>query len=86
MALRQSLLPQYSLRQMLLVMTGCGVVFLAFSFAVRGAVWAVGIAVGVLSIALAMLVYAAFFGAVWAVAQTAARFRERRRSTSEERG
>jgi F0F1-type ATP synthase assembly protein I len=84
MALRQTLLPQYSLRQILLVMTGCGVVFLAFSFAVRGAAWAVGIAVGVLSIVLAMLVYAAFFGLIWALAQAGSRFG--RQSTTEERG
>jgi len=68
MAKSQALLPRYSLRHVLLITTGLGFVFLIASYGVRGSGWAAGIAVGLLSILVALIVYAALFALVWGAA------------------
>jgi hypothetical protein len=64
----QALLPRFSLRQVLLVTTALGFAFLIASYGVRGSGWAAGIAVGLMSILVALVVYAALFALVWGAA------------------
>jgi hypothetical protein len=68
MPVRQTLLPRYSLRQILTITTALGFVFLIASYGVRGASWAGGIALGLLSVLVALLIYGALFAFVWGAA------------------
>jgi hypothetical protein len=63
------LVPRFTIRAMLVVMTFCAVFFLVIGIAFRGQNWAWGIAIGVLSLAVTALVHAACFGMVWLFAQ-----------------
>ena len=72
---KQTLIPQYTIRQLLIVTAGFAVVSLVGAQAVRGAMWAVAASVGVMAVAATLAVHAAFFGMVW----LAYRFGERRR-------
>jgi amino acid transporter len=61
------LIPRYSIRWMLGIMTLCGLFFLVVSLGVRGHVWAAAIAIAVAALVLAILVQAVFFVvAYWA--------------------
>ncbi len=86
MPVRQMLLPRYSLRQILAITTALGFVFLIASYGVRGASWAGGIALGLLSVLAALLVYGAFFGLVWGAAVLGSWVKGRSTATAEERG
>jgi hypothetical protein len=59
------LAPRFSIRTALAVLTVCAVVSLLAGVAVRGQMWAWGITIGALSILVAALVHAAWFGLVW---------------------
>ena len=74
---KQTLIPQYTIRQLLVVTAGCSVVFLVGAQAFQGALWAMALSVGVLAVAATLLVHAAFFGIVW----LAYRLNERRHRT-----
>jgi hypothetical protein len=58
-------IPQFSIRWLLAVTAVCAVVFSVFGLAVRGQLWAVGVSAAVLSLVVAMFVYAALFTGVW---------------------
>jgi hypothetical protein len=45
--------------------------------AIRGQPWAWGVTIGILSLAFTLLVHAAWFGAVWMLAQMQARNQEK---------
>ncbi|MFO0897641.1 MAG: hypothetical protein U0836_09500 [Pirellulales bacterium] len=86
MPVRQTLLPRYSLRQILAITTALGFVFLIASYGVRGASWAGGIALGLLSVLAALLVYGAFFALVWGAAALGSWVKGRAATSGEERG
>ncbi len=61
------LIPRYSIRWMLGIMTVCGLFFLVVSLGIRGHVWAAAIAIAVAGLVLAIVVQAVFFVvAYWA--------------------
>ena len=64
------LLPRFSLRTMLWIAAGVAVASVFAGQAVGGRVWAMGVTIGLLSVAAALLVQAAFF----AVGSLAARW------------
>ena len=59
------LIPQFSLRWLLAVMTGCAVVFSVVGLGVRGHVWAAGISIGIGSLVILATIYALLFGMAW---------------------
>jgi hypothetical protein len=63
------LLPRFTIRALLVMVTICAFVFVIAGMAVRGQHWAWGITIGVLSLAFTMLVHAAWFSAVWMLAR-----------------
>jgi hypothetical protein len=63
----QKPIPQFTLRWMLGVMTGCAVVFSIVALAMRGYLWAFGISIAIGALVLLMLVCAALFFLVWIV-------------------
>lgn len=69
------LIPQFSLRWLLAVMTACAVVFSIFGLAVRGSHWAAGVSIAIVSLAVVMLIYAVVFGLVWAFSVVTSQFR-----------
>jgi hypothetical protein len=64
-----TLLPRFSIRALLGVLTICAVAFLIAGMAYRGQYWAWGVTIGVASLLLTALVHAAWFGVVWLFAQ-----------------
>ena len=65
------LIPRFTIRGLLLLMTVSSFFFLILTFAVRGRVWAIAVSVGVASLLLAFLGYAAVFGVAYLVASIA---------------
>ena len=63
------LLPQYSIRWLLLVMTASAVAFSTVALALRGYPWAIGVAVGLASLVVLGLVCAAVFALFWPLAE-----------------
>ena len=61
------LIPQYTIRRLLVITAACALVFSVFGLAARGHPWAIAVSVAVAAGAGACLVYAAVFGAVWAL-------------------
>ena len=77
------LLPRFTIRALLVMLTACAFVFVIAGMAVRGQHWAWGITIGILSVAFTLLVHAAWFGAVWMLAQMQSRKQEERARQSE---
>jgi hypothetical protein len=69
------LIPQFSIRDLLIAMTGVAVFSLVVSYALRGQIWAIAVAAGVGSIAAAFVGYAATFLVVWCIAALLAHLR-----------
>lgn len=63
------LLPRFTIRALLVMLTACAIVFLILGMAYRGQTWAWGISIGLLSLLLTALVHAAWFGIVWIFTQ-----------------
>ena len=59
------LIPQYSIRWLLVITAVCAGLFSIVGLAVRGQSWAIGVSVALGALVLTMLVYAAVFGLVW---------------------
>ncbi len=59
------LLPQYSIRMMLVITAAVSGVFSVVGLAWRGQGWAIGISLGVGAVAVALVTYAAFFFILW---------------------
>ena len=62
---RRPLIPQFSVRWLLGVTAAVAVFFSIVALGARGQAWAAAVAMAVLSLVVAMLVYAVGFGVVW---------------------
>jgi Na+/melibiose symporter-like transporter len=71
------LLPRFTIRALLVMITICAFVFVIAGMAVRGQHWAWGITIGILSLAFTMLVHAAWFSVVRMLAQMQSRQKEK---------
>jgi len=76
---QRTLIPQFSIRWLLALTTGCAVVFSIFALAWReyltefeNGCWASAITIAILSVVGVLLIHALAFGAVWAIAEVAA--------------
>ena len=56
------LLPRFSLRNILWIVTLCAAIFFINGFAYRGELWAIGVSVAIGSIVVFALFHAAFYG------------------------
>ncbi len=74
------LIPQFSLRWLLSLVTGCSLAFLVVSFAVRGHIWAVGASIGLLSLVVVALLHGFTFFLVWLFATLTTRRKVRNTS------
>ncbi len=63
------ILPRFSIRALLGMLTVCAVAFLIAGMAFRGQFWAWGVTIALASLVLTALVHAALFGLVWLFAQ-----------------
>jgi hypothetical protein len=64
------LLPRFTIRTLLVLLTVCAFVFVVVGMAIRGKFWARGVTIGLASLLFTALVHAAWFGVVWLVART----------------
>ena len=64
------LLPKFTIRSLLAVMTGSSLLCLVAMFAVRGQYWAIAITVPVLALALTFLIYGLVFAGAFLLAST----------------
>jgi hypothetical protein len=71
------LLPRFTIRALLAMLTVCAFICVIAGMAVRGHHWAWGVTIGLLSIGFTLLVHVAWFGVVWTLAQMQARRAER---------
>jgi hypothetical protein len=71
------LLPRFTIRALLVLLTVCAFIFVIAGMAVRGHHWAWGMTIGLLSVGLTLLVHIAWFAAVWTLAQMQARRAEK---------
>jgi hypothetical protein len=72
------LIPQFSIRSLLILTAVCGVACLILSLAIAGQAWAISVSVAIGSLFLMLLLYAVFFLAVWLVVAITARFRRKK--------
>ncbi len=59
------LIPQFTMRRMLIAVTGLSVVFVVLAQAVAGQLWAIGVIVGLVALAAILLVHGITFFMVW---------------------
>ncbi len=76
------LIPRFSLRFLLSLMTACGVFFFVVTLAVQGSQWATAVCVAVVGLILSMLVQASTFGVAWAFTSLFGLFRQPESATS----
>ncbi len=62
------LIPQYTIRWLLGVMTVCAGLFSIVALGVRGVVWAAAVSIGLASLVVLMLLYALLFAVTWGIA------------------
>jgi putative effector of murein hydrolase LrgA (UPF0299 family) len=67
------LLPRFTIRALLVMLTICAFVFVIAGMAIRGQHWAWGVTIAIVSLAFTMLVHAAWFAAVWTLSQMQSR-------------
>lgn len=79
---RRMLIPQYSLRWLFGLITAAAGVLSIVAVGVRGQAWALAVSIGLLSIVVSALVYAAAFGLVWLFSVVTAGFARRTAETS----
>jgi len=59
------LIPQFSIRWLLILTAACAGVFSIFGWAMRGSQWATGVSLAMVALVAVLLVHAAVFGVVW---------------------
>jgi hypothetical protein len=62
------LIPRFTVRWLLLLVTACGVFSAVVACAVRGQLWALAVSLGVASLTTAFIWYGAFFGFAYVLA------------------
>ena len=62
------LIPRFTLRWMLFVLSVSGVFFLFLSLAVKGQAWAIGVSTAIATMLGILVVHMTFFGAAWVLA------------------
>ncbi len=67
------LIPQYTIRWLLGLMTVCAGLFSILALGVRGVVWAAAVSFALGSLAILMLLYALLFALTWGVAMAVPR-------------
>lgn len=72
------ILPHFTIRWLLLLTACSSVFFLVVSHAVQGKIWAISLSAAVASVAVAFLMYAAFFGLAFVLASVQNSFSQRR--------
>lgn len=63
------LLPRFTIRALLVMLTVCALVSVIAGMAYRGQTWAWGVTIGLLSLLVVALVHAAWFGVIWMFAR-----------------
>jgi hypothetical protein len=71
------LLPRFTIRALLVLLTVCAFVFVIAGMAFRGQHWAWGVTIAILSLGCALLVHAAWFCVVSGLAQMQSQRHER---------
>jgi hypothetical protein len=64
------LLPRFTIRTLLIILTFCAGVFLILGAALRGHSWAWGVSIGIFSLVVTAVVHAAWFGIASLFART----------------
>ena len=59
------LVPQYTIRTLLILTTVCAVAFSVFALALRGYGLAIGISAALVAVIVLLLVHAGIFGMIW---------------------
>jgi hypothetical protein len=62
---KQSVVPRFTIRTLLVMLTVCAVIFVMIGTATRGQYWAWGVSIGILSVIIVALTHAAWFGIAW---------------------
>ena len=75
------LLPRFTIRTLLVVLTVSAFVFVIAGMAFRGQYWALGVTIGLLSLVFTAMVHAAWFGIVWMFARMRPETRNRQPRT-----
>jgi hypothetical protein len=57
-----SLVPRFTIRTLLVILTVCAVIFVMIGTATRGQSWAWGVTIGILSVIIVAITHAAWFG------------------------
>ena len=70
------IIPQFTIRRLLAIITACSVVFLVLARAVSGDTWAIGVSASVGTLVLIMFVNAGLFATVWVCQQAGSRLRK----------
>ena len=65
------IIPRYSLRWLLALITVCGGVSMFLAYAVRGEPWAIGACVGLAALGVVVALHAAAFSVAWLLTQFA---------------
>jgi hypothetical protein len=68
------LIPQYTIRWLLGVMTVCAGLFSILALGVRGVIWAAAVSIALGSLVILMLLYALLFALIWGVAMAVPRW------------
>jgi len=76
------LIPQFTIRWLLVLTAVCAVAFSLFGLAVQGKPWAIGVSVGIGAVAIAFLVQAGAFAVVWLFSAITAPLRHRKAGVS----
>ena len=63
------LLPRFTIRTLLAILTLCACGFVVIGTAYRGQYWAWGVTIALVALIVTMLVHAAWFGVVWLFSQ-----------------
>jgi hypothetical protein len=69
---KRTLLPRFTIRVLLALITICAFIFVVVGMAARGQNWAWGVSIAFASLVLTALVHAAWFGIVWMFAKVLA--------------
>ena len=68
------IIPRYSLRWLLALLTVCGGLSMILAYAVRGQPWAIGATVGIAALSVMVALHAAAFSVAWLLTQFAYMF------------